>query len=94
MSDWTEEKIAEQLAVCEAATEGPWVGVADRGVIIANGDWSEPEDRVFETGCGCCTARILSEEDAAFIVAARTDYPSALREILALRRALEMAFEE
>ncbi|NBW09321.1 MAG: hypothetical protein EBR82_14980 [Caulobacteraceae bacterium] len=57
-----------------AATPGPWTGKVNSCVEAA-------DEAVFETGCGCCTDSTLSEENATFIAAARTDVPALIARV-------------
>ena len=47
-------------------TLGPWIGREDQGVYLGDGS----ERPIFETGCGCCTKKTLTEADARLIAAA------------------------
>lgn len=95
MNDWTDKRIRSELAVCEAATPGPWewdeYGIAGpclgwvlsgRSGVRCDGDGTTTE----------ATGQLAAAPGVAdFIVAARTGYPDALKELLVLRRALELA---
>jgi hypothetical protein len=72
----TKEQLAAIEARATAATMGPWEGHANAGVVSKH-----THDDVFETGCGCCTEKDLSAEDAAFIAAARVDVPFLVAEV-------------
>ena len=65
-----------------AATPGPWTGKVNN--CVEAGD-----EAVFETGCGCCTDSTLSEENAAFIAAARTDVPALIARVRELEAECE-----
>jgi len=66
-----------------AATPGPWEGKRNGGVYAGD---REP---VFETGCGCCSDPDLTEENAAFIAAARTDVPALIARVRELETECE-----
>lgn len=96
MDDLT-ERLAEALAVCDAATEGPWED--DFGGDIAQ-HWSRPEPWKSivssEVVCGAycqggSAKGVVETADAEFIAHARTGYPAALR---ALQAVLELHREE
>jgi len=77
--------IAEQLAICEAATEGPWEYQGIPGAtmsIIGNKQ---------HVVAGIPNINESSVLDGACIVESRNHYPAALREIRVLERALELA---
>lgn len=71
MSDWTEERIAAEIKVCESATSAPW---ASCGSDVDNGRRAMDRDyqHIAEAG---------RDGDAAFIAASRSGYPQALAEI-------------
>ena len=85
----TEEELTAIEARAAAATVGPWDGHQNSGVTSKH-----TRDNVFETGCGCCTNKDLSVEDAAFIAAARADVPALVAEVRRLRALVERAFQE
>lgn len=85
----TEEELTAIEARATAATVGPWDGHQNSGVTSKH-----TRDSVFETGCGCCTNKDLSVEDAAFIAAARADVPALVAEVRRLRTLVERAFQE
>ena len=85
----TEEELTAIEARATAATMGPWDGHQNSGVMSKH-----THDSVFETGCGCCTNKDLSVEDATFIAAARADVPALVAEVRRLRRAVELAYYE
>ena len=62
-------------ARANAATPGPWYGNRNCGVYAVN------VGQVAGTGCGCCTKSRLTDEDAAFIAAARTDVPALIARV-------------
>jgi len=89
----TRDEIKAELAMCDAATPGPWqmreIGgeypedgcenVISRGIETAAGEGlNHGED--FE---------LFDHADARFIVHARAGYPRALRELDALKEAME-----
>jgi len=71
--------IAEQLAICEAATERPWT--IDRLGIRAGARWVSAPEHHRTSG--------IELPNLTFIANARNHYPAALREIRVLERALE-----
>jgi hypothetical protein len=73
-----------------AATTGPWEGTKNSCVVSKH----DACGTVFETGCGCCTEKDLSAEDAAFIAAARVDVPALIAEVQRLRALVESAYME
>lgn len=81
----TDEDIKRGLALCEAATPGPWF--KDQKTV-----WAQTEDlsqnRFWATVSASPSACSAEEKDAtaAFIAAARTLLPEALRELERLRR--------
>ena len=72
----TEQELTAIEERATAATMGPWDGTKNSGVVSKH-----TRDHVFETGCGCCTDKALSAEDAAFIAAARVDVPALIAEV-------------
>lgn len=85
----TNEELTAIEARANAATMGPWKGTKNSGVVS-----TRTRDSVFETGCGCCTEKFLSAEDAAFIADARADVPALVAEVRRLRTLVERAFQE
>lgn len=77
----TDEELNAIEARANAATVGPWRGAKDEGV-------EADATAVFETGCGCCTEKFLSEPDALFIANARTDVPALVAEIRRIKRGM------
>ena len=85
----TEQELTAIEERATAATMGPWDGAKNSGVVSKH-----TRDPVFETGCGCCTDKALSAEDAAFIAAARVDVPALIAEVRRLRALVESAYRE
>ena len=95
----TDDQIRNELAVCDAATAGPW-RVATRAE-AASFDGLEDDDDLIVADDGndawpWCIATRHGETpgevaDSRFIAAARTGYPEALREVLRLRGLLREA---
>jgi hypothetical protein len=81
----TEEELRAAEARCERATPGPWLHLIrrEKGQDPASDDTAH----VVRTADGPITEH-LTTDDAAFIAAARTDLPRALREIRRLRAHL------
>jgi len=77
----TEEELNAIEARANAATAGPWRGTKNEGV-------QADDTAVFETGCGCCTEKFLSEPDALFIANARTDVPALVAEIRRIKQEM------
>jgi hypothetical protein len=80
VSEPTPEDLARDLALCQEATPGPWRAERD-----ALGHWRIlwPHSRN-----GSVARKVFSEEDAAFIAAAREGWPAALRRLMALEAAV------
>lgn len=82
----TDELIAEALKLCDAATPGPWMSrteIGHPGVVAV----ARPES--FDWVCSMQVSNTPRfAQDAAFIAAARTLLPQALRELKALRTQL------
>jgi hypothetical protein len=74
----TPEDLARDLAICDEATPGPWRAERD-----ALGHWRIlwPHSR---NGSIARKGKVFSDEDAAFIAAAREGWPAALRRLAAL----------
>jgi hypothetical protein len=72
----TDEELTAIEARANAATMGPWKGKKNSGVVSKHTHFT-----VFDTGCGCCTEKDLSADDAAFIAAARADVPALIDEV-------------
>ena len=88
----TNEELTAIEERANAATREPWEGTKNSGVVSKH----DACDTVFETGCGCCTDKALSAEDAAFIAAARVDVPALIAEVRSLRAerdALRMVYK-
>lgn len=86
----TDEEIAKARALCEAATPGPWTaeyGTSDRAPTI-NGP-ARPGVAGFPV-----PVRVASNQDAAFIAAARTLVPALLEELESARRDLAIAHQD
>lgn len=66
-----------------AATPGPWYGNRNCGVYSVN------VGQVVGTGCCCCTKSRLTDENAAFISAARTDVPALIARVRELEAECE-----
>jgi hypothetical protein len=86
----TEAELTAIEARANAATTGPWEGTKNSCVVSKH----DACGTVFETGCGCCTEKDLSAEDAAFIAAARADVPALVAEVQRLRALVESAYRE
>ena len=99
----TDEQLRTGLALCEAATAGPWVhgswidpafphaAIRPRDatdISITTAADSPTESKEVIGGCGCCGSPSGSAEDAAFIASSRTLLPLALAEIVTLRARL------
>ena len=67
-----------QLAICNAATEGPWHKDSARGVMALNGG----------PICYPIGTPEVEEKDATFIAAARTGYPAMLEGMKVATKAL------
>jgi hypothetical protein len=88
-----ERDFAADLALCDAATPGPWfawVRKVQSGSEPGGEDYGDvggvrrvPVDRSRRVPVD--RSRLLSPEDAAFIAAARAGWPAAIREVLRLR---------
>lgn len=76
----TTAEIDELEAKWKASTQGEWVGATDRGMFAGG-------NKVFETGCGCCTSESLTDGNAQFIAAAHNDFPQLIQ---AARRLIEL----
>lgn len=70
------DRLAEQLAICDAATEGPWDMPIDM-FLVENEDGKEIAE-----------ARSHAD-DATFIATARTALPDALKALVKCREALD-----
>lgn len=88
----TRDEIERLLALCEAATAGEWI--AKNGIIFSS---AHPFNAESETRSAVsyyrdefrATGHLLNHDgDGAFIAAARTALPRALREVLRLREQL------
>lgn len=98
MSELT-ERLAEALAVCDAATEGPWEAFGSTiGAMTGPGDCggcSGILSPAHEPACYWSEIAGAGEADAEFIARARTGYPVALRAlqaVLELHRPFEWSF--
>jgi hypothetical protein len=82
----TPDRLKELRALCDAAQPGPWRYSGDKDGRIDTGppDITDWED-------GYVIYGVDRDEDARFIVAARTALPEALDEIERLREALRVA---
>lgn len=90
MSEWTQERIERERALCEAASTPPWKAdiIANAGenwmlgaIIDLGRDRYENEWIVTTDHVHASELDSDAKADAAFIAAARTGYPSALAEI-------------
>jgi uncharacterized protein (DUF433 family) len=86
VSTITDTALAEMLAYCEAATEGPWrryglSGITSKHYDIAN----EYRYHCDECGAEASVLPFNRPDDADFCTAARTDLPAVIRELQALR---------
>jgi hypothetical protein len=81
-SEPTPEDLVRDLALCGEATPGPWRAEQD-----ALGHWRIlwPHSR---NGSVARKGKVFSDEDAAFIAAAREGWPAALRRLMALEAAV------
>ena len=75
--------IDSQLAICNAATRGPWIHDVSRGtigdVITADSDAiAQAQQRIDTSGHGNERQTEIRNKNAAFIAAARTGYPAML----------------
>jgi hypothetical protein len=77
-------------ARCEVATDGPWTTEGEVARIESGepGAWGDPVVDVVYLGHGASELH-LSEEDAEFIAAARTDVPALIAEVERLRALLD-----
>jgi hypothetical protein len=94
MTDWTKERIEAELKVCDAATKGPWdLSYPNRrsyephqlAICETSPSWQKDVVVVATNGKHSHGRQI---RDAQFIASARTNYPSALRELLAMQERL------
>lgn len=83
-----EEKrdLVKDLELCEAATPGPWTELLAQGGYIINHECGEETARVIRGAGG-----VRRSEDAAFIAAARTGWPHAIRRVMAAEAKLHAA---
>lgn len=88
---FTDEQIAEALKLCDAATPGPWhpsVWIeTDGNEWRATGPGHEENAHDYGSEPGCPDEQ-AAQRDAAFIAAARTLLPAALRELKAAREQI------
>lgn len=97
----TSQEIVQLLALCEAATPGPWIQEKQRVFDDVDGPCAigpERPDRLGEVsggGVSSCDGCPITKHpgDAAFIAAARTALPAALDEVERLRGVYKSAVE-
>lgn len=100
----TEEREAEILARCEAATEGPWSWCLGSGRNVGTAVFARVGS-VQQFICDCWTDYMVDADqknkvnrdhraDMNFIWNARTDLPDAMREIQRLRKVIDKANKE
>lgn len=83
---WTEEKIKEQLALCEAASPLPWSGDDTSGCASIRD--SSGREVCWLEGRAFSSELDGLDQDGQTIVCARNNYPSALREIRTLMQVI------
>ena len=83
------ERLAEIREREQAATRGPWNVTEDRELLTR---WVSSEDGALDIGFGYVGNR--TQDDAAFVAAARTDVPALLAEIDRLTALLEFERED
>lgn len=100
----TELEIKTALAMCEAATPGPWQAThmdehpkrswteidAGRRRVVGSAAYDTNRYGEYETISGV----YISDDDAAFITGARTGYPRALKHILHLEKRHDLAIRQ
>ncbi len=85
----TEKQIESELAICDAATPGPWRWGASHSECLCEDGIVDPNREAVMVNCGRGSGD-PSIEDAEFIIAARTGYPEALRELQVAWKKLEV----
>ena len=89
----TDEKLGSEQAICEAATPEPWIDLCSGNDCSANGSYMirsavhTEEEAVIQLSRHDGSPWCLPE-DREFIIAARTGYPEALRELQETRTEL------
>lgn len=83
------ERLAAELAVCDAATEGPWEDRREHLELARIVHSSEAEFNL--AACMDCgtEAGLLVDADAEFIATARTGYPAVLKALQAVLDTVE-----
>ena len=84
--DFTPQGIAEQMAVCEAATPGPWRW--ENNLLLTTHKTHLVLKPFYDEDRGAINT-VCDSLDKKFIAATRTAYPAALAEILRLQAEIE-----